>query len=221
MTVVLRMLIGAVAAALVLGPSAAATATATAAPPASIASATAATGATGARGTAASVDHVGLSEAARRLRAGGYVLMMRHAQTEPGVGDPPGFRLDDCSTQRQLSAAGRMQATRAGEAMRTAGIVVAEVLSSVWCRCQETAWLAFGAYRTWASLNSFFNDASPRDHYTREVVALASRQKGVNLMLVTHQVNITAVFDVFPVPAEVIAGRWQDGQLVAAFRFVP
>ena len=114
-----------------------------------------------------------------------------------------------------------IRSTNSAAVGSSAGIAVAEVLSSVWCRCQETARLAFGAYRTWALLNSFFNDASPRDHYTREVVGLASRQKGVNLMLVTHQVNITAVFDVFPVPAEVIAGRWQDGQLVAAFRFVP
>ena len=42
-----------------------------------------------------------------RLRAGGAALLMRHAQTEPGTGDPPGFRLDECGTQRNLDARGR------------------------------------------------------------------------------------------------------------------
>ncbi len=172
-------------------------------------------------GAAPSVEHVRLSEAARRLQAGGYVLMMRHAQTEPGVGDPPGFRLDDCATQRQLSAAGRAQAARVGATMRDAGIVLSDVLSSAWCRCQDTARLAFGRYRVWTPLNSFFADPASAARTTQEVLALAARHRDTNLMLVTHQVNISAAFGVSTAPSEVVAGRWRDGRWVEAFRFVP
>jgi phosphohistidine phosphatase SixA len=63
---------------------------------------------------------------------------MRHAVTTPGVGDPAGFRLDDCSTQRNLTDAGREDARRVGGTFRTRGIPVGRVLSSPWCRCLET-----------------------------------------------------------------------------------
>lgn len=85
----------------------------------------------------------------------GYVVMMRHALA-PGTGDPPNFRLEDCSTQRNLSAQGRAQARRIGEAFRRRGIKVARVLSSQWCRCLETARLMnLGAVEPFAPLNSF------------------------------------------------------------------
>ena len=73
------------------------------------------------------------------LRQGGHVLYIRHALTEPGFGDPPGFELADCSTQRNLSDAGRAQARRMGEALRSREVPIGEVLSSPWCRCVETA----------------------------------------------------------------------------------
>ncbi len=169
----------------------------------------------------AAVERLSLEQAAARLGGGGFVLMMRHAQTEPGVGDPPGFRIGVCATQRLLSAAGRDQARRAGDAMRAAGIRIGEVLSSEWCRCQDTARLAFGAYRTAPALNSFFDDTSARDRRTSELHALVRGHRDGNLMLVTHQVNISAAFDTFTSPAEIVAGRWRDGRLVAEFRFVP
>jgi phosphohistidine phosphatase SixA len=78
------------------------------------------------------------------LRGGRQVVVMRHAVTTPGVGDPPGFRLGDCPTQRNLTDAGRDDARRVGAAFRSRGIPVGRVLSSRWCRCLETAQLAFG-----------------------------------------------------------------------------
>src|SRR5690349_15465919 len=78
------------------------------------------------------------------LRAGGQVVLVRHAVTEPGVGDPPGFRLDDCSTQRNLSEVGRREAQRLGENLRAHGVAAPSVLTSPWCRCRDTARLAFG-----------------------------------------------------------------------------
>jgi hypothetical protein len=72
------------------------------------------------------------------VKAGGHALIMRHAQTVSGVGDPPGFRLDDCATQRNLSEAGRAQARAWSERLRAAGLASAPVLSSQWCRCLDT-----------------------------------------------------------------------------------
>src|SRR6478752_9352840 len=79
----------------------------------------------------------------RLLKAGGQVVLMRHAATTPGAGDPDGMVLHDCGTQRNLSDEGRAHARQVGEAFRARGVHVAQVLSSPWCRCLETARLAF------------------------------------------------------------------------------
>ncbi|MDH5537108.1 MAG: histidine phosphatase family protein, partial [Betaproteobacteria bacterium] len=70
-----------------------------------------------------------------KLRAGGYTVLIRHATTVPGLGDPPDFRLGDCATQRNLSDAGREESRRIGDRFRAENVPVAEVLSSRWCRC--------------------------------------------------------------------------------------
>ena len=88
-----------------------------------------------------------------RLRAGGVVLALRHALA-PGTFDPPGFRLDDCSTQRNLDDTGRAQARRLGAALRAAALVPAAVRTSPWCRCRDTAALAFGRAEVWDALGS-------------------------------------------------------------------
>ena len=88
------------------------------------------------------------------LKQGGQVVLVRHALTDPGVGDPPGFALDDCKTQRNLSATGRAEAQRLGAAFRGRAVPVARVLSSPWCRCIETAKLAFNSVTPWAALGS-------------------------------------------------------------------
>ena len=139
------------------------------------------------------------------LRAGGHVVVIRHASTEPGIGDPPGFRLDDCAPQRNLSAAGREEAGRIGEAFRTRGIPVGQVLSSRWCRCLETARLAFGRVEPWPPLDSFFDDRSREPEQTRAVRARASERPGSgNVILVTHQVNIRALTGINPPQGELV-----------------
>ena len=169
---------------------------------------------------AAQTPTVSLAEAARRLGQRGHVLMMRHALTEAGIGDPSHFRLDDCSTQRNLSAAGREQARATGAALRAQGVRIDEVRSSAWCRCRDTAQLAFGEHSVWPALNSFFQDDAGGLAQTRAVLDLA-RQSGnsANLMLVTHQVNITAACGEFASAGEIVACRWRDGRLTAEFRF--
>jgi phosphohistidine phosphatase SixA len=139
------------------------------------------------------------------LRGGGQVVLMRHASTDPGPGDPAGFRLDDCATQRNLSAAGREEAQRIGALFRARGVPIGQVLSSRWCRCMETARLAFGTVEPWPALDSFFNDRSRETAQTGAVRERAGERPATgNLILVTHQVNITSLTGTFPAPGEII-----------------
>jgi len=142
------------------------------------------------------------------LRAGGTVALMRHARA-PGTGDPPNFRLHDCATQRNLSADGRRQAQQVGERFRVRGIVVERVLSSRWCRALDTARLAFGSgTASYPPLDSFFSERDRDEAQTRTVRRLVEEWQGKGvLVLVTHQVNITALTSVFPAEGEILVLR--------------
>jgi phosphohistidine phosphatase SixA len=141
-----------------------------------------------------------------RLRDGGLVLLMRHARTEPGTGDPPGFRHDDCSTQRNLDAAGRAQARAIGERLRAERVPIGRVLTSRWCRCRETAeLLGVGPVERFAPLDSFFEDRARRDEQRAGMLGFIRSWDGPgNAVLVTHQVNMTAVAGVFPRSGEIV-----------------
>jgi phosphohistidine phosphatase SixA len=141
-----------------------------------------------------------------RLRAGGLVLLMRHAETVPGTGDPPGFRHDDCATQRNLSEAGRAQARAVGERLRAERVPVGRVLTSRWCRCRETAeLLGLGPVERFQPLDSFFEDRGRRAAHREGMLAFVAGWRGPgNAVMVTHQVNVTAVADVFPRSGEVV-----------------
>lgn len=167
------------------------------------------------------VPMLSLTEAAKKLSAGGYVLMMRHGLTEPGVGDPPGFKLDDCKSQRNLSTEGKAQLKRLGEAIKAAGIRVDDVASSEFCRCKETADLVFGKHMSWSALNSFFSSVKRTEsQQTEELrVVLPYVKAPKNAAWVTHQVNITALTGFVPASSEVVALRWQKDKVVAEFRF--
>ena len=129
-----------------------------------------------------------------RLRAGACVVLFRHAQTDPGIGDPPGFRMDRCSTQRNLSAEGRAQAERIGQWFKLRGLEPSAVKSSAWCRCKDTADLAFGRHRVWPALNSFFGEYHTRDAQTAQLrAALKGMPAGEFEVWVTHQVNMTTL----------------------------
>lgn len=125
----------------------------------------------------------------------GAIVLFRHA-TAPGAGDPPGLRLGDCSTQRNLDAQGRAEARALGEQFRRRGIAVGAVLSSQWCRARETAQLAFGdRVREEPAFNSFFGQGpQQRDAQTAQARRLLREWQGPGaLVVVTHQVNITAL----------------------------
>jgi phosphohistidine phosphatase SixA len=135
------------------------------------------------------------------LAKGGYVILLRHTTTVPGVGDPPGFRVDDCSTQRNLSDQGRTEARRWGAMVRKHRIPIAHVYTSQWCRCVDTAKLAFAgalkgaAPEPWPALNSFFDNPANEPQQTADVKSRLAKMKvrGKNIVLVTHQVNISAL----------------------------
>jgi phosphohistidine phosphatase SixA len=141
-----------------------------------------------------------------RLRDGGLVMLMRHARTEPGTGDPPGFRHDDCSTQRNLDARGRAQARAAGERLRAERVPVSRVLTSRWCRCRETAELmALGPVERFPPLDSFFEDRGRRAEHRAGMLGFIEAWRGPgNALLVTHQVNVTAVAPAYPRSGEIV-----------------
>ncbi len=139
------------------------------------------------------------------LREGGVAVLLRHAQTVPGTGDPDNFRLGDCSTQRNLSEAGRAQARQIGAWFEARGIKPQDVRTSAWCRCIDTAQLAFGRATSWTALNSFFGGQGEADAQTTVLrAALRQLRPGQLEVWVTHQVNITALTDVVPAMGEAV-----------------
>lgn len=135
------------------------------------------------------------SELSELLKKPDHVLLMRHA-VAPGIGDPAGYKLQDCKSQRNLDATGRAQAQKTGQWLKDQGVGNALVFSSAWCRCKETAEnLAFGTPALEASLNSFFDDMrqGPQSNANlQKFIANQLKAKGDKaLVLVTHQVNMT------------------------------
>jgi phosphohistidine phosphatase SixA len=138
--------------------------------------------------------HASASELSESLKKTDYVLLMRHALA-PGIGDPAGYKLQDCKSQRILDATGRAQAQKIGQWLKAQGVGDALVFTSAWCRCKETAEnLAFGTPVLEASLNSFFDDMrqGPQSNANLQKFIVDQLQsKGEKaLILVTHHVNI-------------------------------
>lgn len=157
------------------------------------------------------------------LEGGGQVILIRHAVTTPGSGDPPGLRLEDCSTQRNLSDEGRQHARRIGEAFRKRQIPLERVLSSPWCRCLETARLAFGKAELSQPLSNLFGRYENRERQVREMQAMVSEpRQGGNLVLVSHGSTILALTGVSPGTGELVIVTPQGGRRFAvAGRLTP
>ncbi len=134
------------------------------------------------------------SELSDLLKKSDHVLLMRHALA-PGIGDPAGYKIQDCKTQRNLDAKGREQAQKTGQWLRMQGVGNTLVFTSAWCRCKETAEnLAFGTPVLEASLNSFFDNMrqGPQSNLNlQKFIGSQLKSKGDKaLILVTHHVNI-------------------------------
>ena len=165
----------------------------------------------GAAALAAPAAWTAETDAWRKLREGTYAILIRHASTVPGLGDPQGYRLDDCATQRNLSDEGRAEARRLGERFRAERVPVARVYTSPWCRCRETAMLAFGKAEDWEPLSSIFDFPHHEADYTQRVKkrigSYGRKNPGGNVIMVTHNVNIAALSRHSVAPAEMVLMR--------------
>src|SRR5829696_376191 len=142
------------------------------------------------------------SAAWEALRKGGYVALMRHADAPGGAGDPAGFKLDDCSMQRNLSERGRAEAVAMGAQIRANGISFTRIVSSPWCRCVETAKLMdLGPVDIEPAFSNAFVLRDRRDELRRDASAILSTW--TDGTLVTHGANIQALSGVSPTSGEI------------------
>jgi phosphohistidine phosphatase SixA len=147
------------------------------------------------------------------LRAGRHVALMRHTDAPGGVGDPPGFRLDDCATQRNLSAKGRADAARTGARLRSERIAVERIVSSPWCRCMDTATLLeLGLVE---ADPTFGNVVVLREQATSLIAgarAVIDKWAGSGILfVVTHGANIRALTGIAPASGEIVMVRSGSG----------
>jgi broad specificity phosphatase PhoE len=151
----------------------------------------------------------------KALASGNHVALLRHALA-PGTGDPPEFQIGQCTTQRNLSAEGRSQAKAIGDRFRSNGMSKARVYSSQWCRCLETARLLdLGKVEELVPLNSFFRHFERRESQTKALLHwLRAQDLDHPVVMVTHQVNITALTGIYPDSGElVIVNRNDSGDI--------
>ena len=138
---------------------------------------------------------------------GDKIILIRHSKA-PGFGDPPGFKIKDCNTQRNLSEEGINQSKKIGKLFKKNQIKIDHVLSSQWCRCKDTAKYAFRKYKEFSALNSTFQ--TPYDKKTKKQLKELKEYihkwngNGSNLILVTHYVIISAITHVAPRSGEIV-----------------
>jgi len=140
------------------------------------------------------------------LKVGGKLIFIRHAYA-PGGGDPENFNIYDCSTQRNLSESGRIQSRKIGNFFTENKIKIDKVYSSEWCRCKETASLAFENFKTKSFLNSFFSSkfAQNKNSQMRDFQKfLLDWDEKTNLIFVTHYVVISEILDYPPSSGEIV-----------------
>ena len=138
---------------------------------------------------------------------GDKIILIRHSLA-PGGGDPQGFKIDDCDTQRNLNRKGINQSKKIGKLFKKNKVPIDQVLSSQWCRCKDTAKYAFGNFKEFTALNSTFqspyNKNEPKQ--LKELYNFVKKWdgKGKNLVLVTHYSIITAVTNAVPSSGEIV-----------------
>ena len=142
------------------------------------------------------------------LKSKHHFVLVRHALA-PGYGDPDGFQVKDCQTQRNLNETGRQQSRRIGDLFKSHGIAKALVYSSQWCRCLETASLmGIGEVSELPPLNSLFLRFERKQIQTEQIADWMERRAlSMPTVLVTHQVNITALTGYFPASGELVFVR--------------
>ena len=141
------------------------------------------------------------------VQEGNKILLIRHSLA-PGGGDPPGFKINDCKTQRNLNRTGINQSKKIGKLFKKNKVPVDQVLSSQWCRCKDTAKYAFGNFKEFAALNSTFQSPYNKNEgkQLKELYKFIKKWdgKGKNLVLITHYSIITAVTNAVPSSGEIV-----------------
>jgi phosphohistidine phosphatase SixA len=140
------------------------------------------------------------------LEEGGKLIFIRHA-IAPGGGDPENFDINECNTQRNLDNNGKTQARKIGNYLYSNKIFIDKVISSEWCRCKETAFLAFKNFETKSFLNSFYSPKfiKNKDQQMRELKMYIKNWKSKkNLVLITHYVVISEILDYNPSSGEIV-----------------
>ena len=140
------------------------------------------------------------------LQEGGKLVFIRHALA-PGGGDPNNFNIHNCLTQRNLNPDGVTQAKKIGNFFKNNDIPIDQVLSSEWCRCKDTAKNAFGDFKTFNALNSFFSSrfAKNRDKQLKDLKLFIKNWKNEkNIVFVTHYVVILETLDTTASSGEII-----------------
>ena len=140
------------------------------------------------------------------LKKGGNIIFIRHA-IAPGNGDPQNFDISNCSTQRNLSKDGELQSLKIGKFFKENNIKLTKVLSSEWCRCKDTAKIAFGNYETKNFLNSFYDErfSENKDKQISDFQKfIRNWNKTGNLVFVTHYVVISEILDVTTSSGEIV-----------------
>jgi phosphohistidine phosphatase SixA len=140
------------------------------------------------------------------LRAGGHVALMRHTDAPGGTGDPPGFKLEDCATQRNLSDQGRSDAAAIGARLKAEGIAFEKILSSPWCRCMDTARLLdMGAVEPAPTFSNVVVLSDQTETLTKGARTLIEDWRGAGtLLVVTHGANIRALTGISPAIGEIV-----------------
>ena len=140
------------------------------------------------------------------LKKENNIIFIRHA-IAPGNGDPLNFDILDCSTQRNLSKSGESQALKIGKFFEKNDIKISKILSSEWCRCKDTAKIAFGRYETKDFLNSFYEDRFSKNK-DKQILDFQKFIKNWdysgNLVLVTHYVVISEILDLATSSGEIV-----------------
>ena len=142
----------------------------------------------------------------KNLNEGGKLIFIRHAYA-PGNGDPSNFNLNDCLTQRNLSDRGRKQAKIIGNIFSKNNVSLSGIFSSEWCRCKETAKIAFKNFSTNSFLNSFYSYKFAKNK-KKQIDALKDYvdkfKSNKNLVLITHYVVISEVLNYGPASGEIV-----------------
>ena len=138
---------------------------------------------------------------------GNKIILIRHSLA-PGGGDPVGFKVDDCKTQRNLNQTGINQSKKIGKLFKKNKVPIDQVLSSQWCRCKDTARYAFGDFKEFTALNSTFQSPYNKNEskQLKELYEFINQWEGdgKNLVLVTHYSIITAVTNAVPNSGEIV-----------------